>query len=157
MKGVKPLKEDDFLKTPNILSQRKMGKGCDTVTVRMELKGMVEEQEAGITHFAAYYFNLGVVKKGKGIYEVIENRNGVVTSLGTVDSDALWLRCLMNQDKGIYEYSTDGKHFIRSKQDFTIAAKGFRGDRIGLYSIHKAGKGYVDIDWFRYDYDGPKE
>lgn len=157
MKAVKPLKEDDFLKTPNILSQRKMGKGCDTVTVKMDLKGMVEGQEAGISHFATYYFNLGVVKKGQATYGIIENQNGTVMSLGTIDSDAVWLRCLMNQDKGIYEYSTDGKHFIRSKQEFIITAKGFKGDRIGIYNVHKAGRGYVDVDWFRYSYNGPKE
>lgn len=156
MKAVRPLEKDNFLKTPNILSQRKIGKGCDTVTVKMELKGMIVAQEAGISHFATYYFNFGVVKRDCNIYELVENFNGRRNSLGSIYSDDIWLRCIMDGDKGFYEYSIDGKVYTSSNQSFTVNARGFMGDRIGLYNYNEAGEGYVDIDWFHYNYDGPK-
>ena len=37
-----------------------------------------------------------------------------------------------------------------------MTTAGFNGIFISLFSLHEAGQGYVDFDWFTYDYDGPK-
>jgi hypothetical protein len=33
---------------------------------------------------------------------------------------------------------------------------GFTPNMVGFYTMNTEENGYVDIDWFKYDYDGPK-
>ncbi len=40
---------------------------------------------------------------------------------------------------------------------FTIAFGKWTGDRLGFFCWNeKEEKGHIDVDWFKYDYDGPK-
>ena len=68
----------------------------------------------------------------------------------------MWLRTTLEQREGTALYSLDGEHFEPIGNSFTMTTAGFNGIFISLFSLHEAGQGYVDFDWFTYDYDGPK-
>ena len=72
-------------------------------------------------------------------------------------SNNLYVRTSNNIDQATYEYSTDGKTFKSFGPTFTIAFGKWTGDRLGFFSWNeKEDAGYIDVDWFTYDYDGPK-
>lgn len=155
LKATVPL-TNDFLKTPNILSQRKMGKGNDTIVVKMDIAKMETGQEAGLSLFADYYFN-AAVRQTENKRQLLFDANGQTIVANDLNSNLIWLKCIISKNKCRYEYSTDGKLFTPFGNPFEIKPSGHEGARIGLYSKNNAGKGYVDIDWFQYEYDGPKE
>jgi|GEM_PF-2857981 len=60
-------------------------------------------------------------------------------------------------DQARFAYSTDGESFRRFGPEFTIKFGNWCGDRLGFYCWNdNIIAGYVDIDYFHYDYDGPK-
>jgi len=56
-----------------------------------------------------------------------------------------------------YAYSTDGKSFTDFGPEYQLNWGNYRGDRIGIYSFNtKQEGGYVDVDFFNYDYASPQ-
>lgn len=153
MRPVRQLSPEDFLKTPNILSQRKMGKGKDTATVRICLTELSVGINLGMTNFSSDYNNIGLKFDGK-VCKIYENRNGNMTFLSEYVNDVIYFRTIMNGDKGILQYSQDGLTFIGSSDEFIMRPKGFMSQRIGFYCYNNdSDTGFVDIDWFKYTYE----
>jgi beta-xylosidase len=75
-----------------------------------------------------------------------------------VDGDSLYIRTSNTKNKATFEYSLNGNTFERFGPVFTIKFGKWSGDRLGFFCWNELEeKGYIDVDWFTYDYDGPKE
>jgi hypothetical protein len=56
-----------------------------------------------------------------------------------------------------FEYSTNGKSFRRFGNEFILKFGSWTGDRLGFFCWNELKEtGYIDVDYFHYDYDGPK-
>ena len=74
-----------------------------------------------------------------------------------ITSDKLFVRTSNARNQATYEYSTDGKIFNSFGPTFTISFGKWTGDRLGFFSWNEnQDAGHIDVDWFSYDYDGPK-
>ena len=74
-----------------------------------------------------------------------------------IATDELFVRTSNTSNQAFYEYSLDGKTFERFGPEFTIQFGKWTGDRLGFFCWNeKEEKGFIDVDWFTYDYDGPK-
>ena len=80
--------------------------------------------------------------------------NGKDTIVVTVTGGTIWLRSTWDAG-GIsrYAFSTDGKAYQTLENTLQLTWGSYRGDRIGIFNFNNIeDKGYVDVDWFRYDY-----
>ena len=85
------------------------------------------------------------------------NKMGEKTKGPQLNSTVLYIRTSNTVNKATYEYSEDGKNFKRFGPEFTIEFGKWTGDRLGFFCWNEENEqGYIDIDWFKYDYDGPK-
>ncbi|RZV61023.1 MAG: hypothetical protein EX254_08265 [Flavobacteriaceae bacterium] len=51
----------------------------------------------------------------------------------------------------------DDQKYQRFGPNFTIEFGNWTGDRLGFFTWNdKEEKGQIDVDWFKYDYNGPK-
>ncbi|HEX8425266.1 glycoside hydrolase 43 family protein [Hymenobacter sp.] len=153
-----PLEPDNLLKAGNTLTQRTMRTSTNEVIVRLDLRGMADGQRAGLCHFASpHSSSLGVVREGAT--RKLEFKTGNEATAGpTLMGNSLWLKSTWGLDgKSQYFYSLDGKTYKPFGQPYQMAWGSYRGDRLGLYSYNnKAEAGYVDVDYFRYNYSRPK-
>lgn len=140
---------------PNKLVQRKMGKGIDTVTTKMNISAMAEGQSAGLIFMGYNYAAAGIARENGDCRIYTEHRDNTVAG-PRITGPWIWLRGCMTQRKGHFEYSTDGKNYYPAGNTFEMETRGFNGIFIGLFSMNPSGLGHVDYDWFSYDYDGPK-
>jgi len=65
----------------------------------------------------------------------------------------IYIRCITIGDKLQFYFSENGIGFKSVDNEFKLTGSGHGGAHIGLFSYNLAGKGYVDFDWFRYNYD----
>ena len=146
-----PLQPGDFKKAGNTLTQRSLRTSRNEVTVKLDLAGMADGQQAGLVHYAAAWCLFGVVQAG-AVRMLTVNSGGHAAPGPTITQDALWLRSTWGYDGGSqFAYSLDGKTFLPLGDPYPLKWGNYRGDRIGLYSFNDRGeRGYVDIDWFRY-------
>ena len=82
------------------------------------------------------------------------SNNGKDTSGIGVHSKFIWLQSIWDAS-GIsrYAFSTDGKSYQTFGRSYQLTWGSYRGDRIGIFNFNrKEDKGYIDVDWFRYDY-----
>lgn len=140
---------------PNRVIQRKMGRAVDTMTTKMSVAAMVDGQRGGLMLTGSNYAAVGVEKCCESYRVYLDTPEGTVYS-PCVKSEWVWLRTTLDQCEGAAFYSLDGLHFEPIGGSFTMTVAGFNGIFISLFSLHEAGAGYVDFDWFMYDYDGPK-
>lgn len=152
MRPVGQLEEGNFLKTPNILSQRKMGRGIDTVTVKIVVSHLSEGLHAGLTVFAGRYHNLGISCRD-GRCSIYSDYDGDMRLLGDCNETTVFLRTVMHGARGYFQYSFDGKSFESLPASFDLAPQGFMSTRVGLYCYNNvSAKGFIDVDWFEYVY-----
>jgi hypothetical protein len=61
-------------------------------------------------------------------------------------------------DKGLatFFYSLNGKDFTPLGDEVRLLFAGFTPNMVGFYTMNAEEKGCLDVDWFTYDYDGPK-
>ena len=145
-----------YLSIPNRLTQRKMGRGIDTITTKMYIKSMVEGQRAGLLLMGRNHAAIGVEcnENGHRVYLATETQTNHCTVAST---PWIWLRGCLNQRNGTASYSLDGKTFHPIGKPFTMTTKGFNGIFISLFSMNSEEEaGHVDFDYFTYSYDGPK-
>ena len=140
---------------PNRLMLRKMGRGTDTVTVKLAVGGLAEGQQAGVALTGLNHAALGVECRG-GAHHVVCTTSRDTTLLPAVDGPWVWLRLCLKQRTATASYSPDGRTFHAAGGPFTLTTAGFNGIFISLFSMHPEGLGYADFDYFTYDYDGPK-
>jgi beta-xylosidase len=154
----KPLIQNDLLKAGNTLTQRSMRTKSNEVIVKLDLKGMADGQKAGLTHFGRSYSTIGAICEGT-TKKLEFNVKGKSTPGPVLKGNNLWLKSTWGLD-GLsqYHYSTDGKKYVPFGEPYQMAWGSYRGDRLGIYSYNnKAEAGYVDVDFFHYDYAGPKK
>ena len=154
---------DDGAKTPfwrayNTLSQRIMGITTGTATARFDLSGMQPGQRAGIVRFGGVYHMLGIYVNDSGKRNLFfMDKEGAESKGPEISGNQIFIRTTNTGNKAYYEYSINGRSFQKFGPEFTIAFGKWTGDRLGFFCWNeKEEKGYIDVDWFRYDYDGPK-
>ncbi|TXG39515.1 glycoside hydrolase family 43 protein [Seonamhaeicola maritimus] len=150
--------DSDFWRACNTLSQRIMGITTGTAVAKFDISGMQPHQLAGFVRYGGVFNLLGVEvdKNGKKnlfyMNPMAEKTNGPEL----VGND-LFVRTSNNSNQATYEYSLDGENYKAFGPTFTIVFGKWTGDRLGFFSWNeKEDAGHIDVDWFTYDYDGPK-
>lgn len=114
-------------------------------------------QQAGFCHHSGQFILLGIRVDADGNKRMISNNNGKVTEGPAIRKDVICYRTQNDGNQAFYEYSADGERFKRFGEPFRLEFGRWRGDRLGFYCWNdKRPTGHIDIDYFRYDYDGPK-
>ncbi len=153
-----PLSPDDLLKAGNTLTQRSMRTSANEVVIKLDLAGMADGQKAGLCHFSSpHYSALGASQTGAT--RTLEfSTGGKVTAGPVLTGGSLWLKSTWGLDgQSHYAYSLDGRTFTGFGDPYQLQWGSYRGDRIGIYSYNnQADAGYIDVDSFHYDYNGPK-
>jgi hypothetical protein len=140
-----------FAGVRNVLTQRSARTAKAEVTVKMDLGGLVDGEEAGLAHFSRENCRLAVaqiggVRKVRRIDQGNETAGPVVTTLG------IWLRSTWSEEgMARFSYSLDGSAFTEIGSSCRLSWGSYRGDRIGLYTFNsRIERGYVDFSGFRY-------
>jgi hypothetical protein len=136
---------------PNVLTQRSARTAKVEVTVTMDLAGLVDGQEAGLTHFARDNCRLAVVQIG-GVRKVLRIDQGNETAGPVLTTTRIWLRSTWGEEgMARFSYSMDGSAFTEIGSSCRLSWGSYRGDRIGLYTLNNTiERGYVDFSDFRY-------
>ena len=148
-----------FWRAYNTISQRIMGITHGVATAKFDISGMAPGQRAGFVRFGGVYHLFGIVVDGAGKRNLlfIDKLGHEIKGLEITTKD-LFIRTSNQHNQAYFEYSIDGKTYHRFGPAFTIAFGNWTGDRLGFFSWNEIEEeGYIDVDWFRYDYDGPKE
>jgi beta-xylosidase len=143
-----------ILRAGNTLTQRSMRTFTNVATVKIDISHMADDQFAGLTHFSTTTNSLFGIKQENGIRNLVYSDNGKDTTVVTATGKFIWLRSAWNAN-GIshYAFSTNGKTYKTLENTYQLTWGSYRGDRIGIFNFNsKEDKGYVDVDWFRYDY-----
>jgi beta-xylosidase len=152
-----PVGKGDFWGACNTISQRIMGMGKGTVITKLDVSAMKPGQQSGFVRFSSIYHLLGVRMESNSANRLFFNANGQVTDGPVIETDTLWIRTVNNGNLAHFAYSTDGETFTRFGPEFTIEFGNWCGDRLGFFCWNnKKTEGHIDIDYFHYDYDGPK-
>jgi len=152
----RPLEPGNIKKAGNTLTQRSLRTASNEVTVKVDLSGMADGQQSGICHFAKTSSLFGVTQRD-GVRILTYNNDGAVSSGPVLTGTDLWLRSVWDGN-GLsrYSYSTDGTQFVDFGDPYQLSWGQYRGDRIGIYSFNdKSDKGYLDVDWFHYNFARP--
>lgn len=138
----------------NTITQRSLGTRECEVTVKMDISHMEEGQYAGITHFSTVNTSTFGVRQQNG-ERYLSYRYGEEKSVGKkITGTDIWFKSVWDIN-GVnqYYYSTDGNLYEPFGGTSQLTWGHSRGDRIGIFSYNTAAdKGYVDVDWFRYEY-----
>lgn len=115
---------------------------------------MSNGQIAGLTHLSTGNYSLFGIKQVEGSKKLIYVFNDDENIGFTIKQKNIWLRSQWNiNGKNKYFYSLDGRKFIPFPNETQLTWGSYRGDRIGIFNFNSTDdKGFVDIDWFKYDY-----
>jgi len=144
-----------ILRAGNTITQRSMRTPSNVVTVKMDISHMADGQFAGLTHFSTTSNSLFGIKQGDGIRSLVYSVNGKDTLGIKITGKFFWLRSTWDVN-GVshYAFSNDGKSYQSFGTTYQLTWGSYRGDRIGIFDFNAEGdKGYVDVDWFQYDYE----
>jgi hypothetical protein len=152
----KPLRPDDLMAAGDTLTQRVLRTRANTVTLALDLGGMMAGQVAGLCHFAKDNSTIGVRQTGAARALEFTHAKKVTTG-PMVNGDKIWLRSTWGSDgRSQYAYSLDGTTWVNFGEPYQLSWGSYRGDRIGIFTYNDEGEaGYVDADWFHYVYSGP--
>ena len=152
----KPIKDGGYENASNSLMQRTMGE-YGTITTCVDVSGMEDGQLGGIC----------VVNTAIGLLKVTQERGTRFIEAETNDKifkgteltyTKIWLRATALKNYYEFSYSTDGNIFAPIGEVMLGPGKGWvwrnwRGIQIGLFNWNmNADKGYLDFDWFHYEY-----
>lgn len=148
----------DFWRACNTLSQRIMGITKGTALAKMDISGMKPNQMAGFVRFGGVYNLLGIEMNENGVKNLFYMNTHAEKIKGPeISTSEIYMRTTNLGNQAFYEYSLDGKHFTFFGPTFTLAFGKWTGDRLGFFSWNTMeDAGYIDVDWFLYNYDGPK-
>lgn len=138
----------------NTITQRSMRTKANTVRLKLNIENMADGQYAGLTHFStASYTTIGI-KQENGMRYLLHDANGKVTTGITIEVKSVWLLSSWDYNgMNNYSFSTDGKNYEPFGTTSQLTWGSYRGDHIGIFNFNtKKDEGFVDIDWFRYDY-----
>jgi beta-xylosidase len=122
------------------------------ITTRLDIRGLAEEQRAGLTLFGVRPSWIGVVRSG-GRNRLTFASEGVETPGPVLSTGTVHLRAEVSEGQVVrYAYSRDGRRFVPLGEP-TWAARfsWWKGSRPGLFTFTRgaAPGGPVDVDWFR--------
>ena len=150
----------NMMMLPNLICQRLMGRHKNVMTAKLDVSGMASGQEGALHLSAGVTHAIGVQKDELGNMrlcfrsEAANYTPAVVTGLALKQSD-LWLQARVENGLATFFYSLDGKTFTQLGSEVRLLFSGFTPAMVGFYSMNTNGNGCLDIDWFKYDYDGP--
>ena len=150
----KPLETDNILKAGNTLTQPTMRTTLSEAIIKLDLRGMADGQKSGLCHFAApNYSSISAAKNGANI-NLEFNLKGTLTTGAKITGNNLWLKSTWGLDgKSQYFYSFDGKIYQAFGEPYQMTWGAYRGDRIGICNYNnKSDEGYIDVDFFHYNY-----
>ncbi len=150
-----------FWNAANTISQRLMGTGQGMAWAKLDISGMKPGQLAGMCHFGGQYILLGIEVDANGQKKLFFNYDGNKINGPEVDRAIIYLRTDNDGNRATFSFSQNKKEWKQLGPEFTLRMGHWRGDRIGFFSWNELvddpeKSGYLDIDWFRYQYDGPK-
>jgi beta-xylosidase len=146
-----PLQPNDLHWVGDVLTQRAFRSKRNQVTVELNVSGMVDGQEAGLSHFARTFASLSVVQSG--ITRTLSvNNNGARVSGAALKQNSVWLRSAWGFD-GLsqFSYSLDGKTFEPIGDRYQLTWGSYRGDRVGLFTVNSKTSGWADFAAFQYE------
>ncbi len=147
-----------FWRACNTVSQRIMGTTTGTATAKLDLSNLAPGQRAGFVRYGGVYHLLGVRadEAGKSTLFFMD-KDGKETVGPEISGSQLFIRTTNNGNQAWFEYSTNNKSYQRFGPEFTLQFGKWTGDRLGFFCWNDiAEKGWMDVDWFKYEYDGPK-
>ena len=155
LKANVPVNDGGFWNASNTISQRIIGEGGGVATARIDFSGMAPGQQAGFSHHSGKYITFGLKADADGARYLVFNEDGVERVGPPITTAVVYFRTDIHGDRATFSYRT-GPEWKRFGPDFQLIFGKWRGDRIGFYSWNdKAAEGHIDVDWFRYQYDGP--
>lgn len=156
LRAFKPLRPGDLRKAGNTLTQRLLGTGGGTVTVKLDVSQMADGQSAGLCHFSRRYGWLGLTQTG-GLRRLVYSTAGAVTTGPVVDQAEIWLRSSITAAGDCtWSYSRDGVRFESFGPRHVLEWADYRGDRLGLFTYNDVAEaGQVACDWVRYTFPAP--
>jgi beta-xylosidase len=152
----KPLQAGNFFKVGDVINQRYFRSDSTVETIKLDLSGMADGQEAGLAHFngGQNYATLGVVQANgtRSLKYSTTGADAVTTDLPP-GTGSIWLRSSTTfDDHASWAYSTNGNDFTPCGSVYVLKPAGYRGDLIGIYTFNDTGEaGFVDVDFFHYD------
>jgi beta-xylosidase len=147
----------NFWRAHNTLSQRIMGATTGVAMARFDLSGMKPGQKAGFVRYGGVCHLLGVEADSKGARSLFfMDKEGKIITGPAIESDNLFIRTNNAGNKAFFEYSLQGQTYERFGPEFTVQFGLWTGDRLGFFCWNDSEEGWIDVDWFRYEYDGPK-
>jgi beta-xylosidase len=156
LRAFKQLESGRFFKTGNILDQRYLRSTLSVVTIKVDLSGMVDGQEAGLANFngGRNYSNLAVVQKDST--KTLKYEEDGKATMGDAlpnGTTNIWLRSSAGfDDSCAYSYSTDGQTFTSFGGTYKLKSGNYRGDMIGIYTFNNDKEdGYIDVDFYHYE------
>lgn len=146
-----------FFKTRNVICQRHTRRDLTQVTIKLDLVGMTDGQEAGLVHFGPGNTSASIaVRKTRAALAMRFNKadtptDGPALPAGTT---VLWLRSAAGfDDQCVFSFSTDGQTFSPLGEPYTLVGGGWRGDIVGIYTFNNQAEcGYIDVDRFEYQF-----
>ena len=154
--------KDSIKKLPNVIGQRLMGHYGNVMTAKFDFSGMANGQEGGLHISAGDNNAIGVKKDDSGKMHLFfksdaARRKGMVVTQGpALNQTDVWLQSRVENGLATFFYSLDGKAFTQLGDEVRLLFSGFTPNMVGFYTMNTEENGYVDVDWFKYDYDGPK-
>jgi beta-xylosidase len=161
LSAFKPLGGGGFFKAGNTLSQRFMRSDSGTAIVKIDVSKMADGQEAGMSLFdgGSNYATVGVVQ-ANGARTFRFTTNGTVTNGDQVPAGqtSVWLKSFIDKSaQSVFSFSLDGAAYKGIGGMYALTWGNYRGTRIGIYTFNTTSEtGYVDVDWFTYNYAGPR-
>ena len=153
---------ESMVNMPNLIGQRLMGKQKNVMTAKFDLSGMAVGQEAGL-HISARDNNMiGVRKQTEGGLVLFfksnagRKENYAKIEGPVINQSEIWFQAKVESGLATFFYSLDGKEFTRLGDEVRLLFSGFTPNMAGFYAMNDEEKGFIDVDWFRYEYDGPK-
>jgi beta-xylosidase len=145
-----PLKPGDLKTVGDVLTQRAYRSARNEFTVKLDASGMVDGQEAGLSHFAKTFASIGVVE-ASGARAISVNNNGARTAGPELKQAAVWLRSSWGFD-GVssFSYSLDGQTFVGLGGPYQLTWGSYRGDRVGLFTVNTKTAGWADFTAVHY-------
>jgi beta-xylosidase len=151
MRAFPPLKPGDFHTIPNVLRQRSFRTSHNEVTVKLDLSGMVDGQQAGLAHFAKGWCSVSVLQRGN-LRALQYDEDGSSAAGTAVTQNIMYLRSEWDfEGRNRFYYSLDGRSYEAIGGLSQLTWGFYRGDRIGLYTSNSsAASGFIDIESFEY-------
>lgn len=148
----------DFFQVGNVLAQRYVDSRQVLAETQMSICGMCAGQRAGLAHFngGKWYTNLEVRKESDGTFSLFRREKRI--SVLPENTVSLQLKTQVTEGVAGFWFRPGNELQWRPADEDGFPGEklrpgGYRGDCIGLYTCNDQWeKGYVDFDYFRYEW-----